>query len=73
MRLRKTAFSDPAAYFYRYSRLSDEEARETARHIWETINLANLRANILPTRQRARLILQKVQDHTVQTVHLRKI
>jgi len=73
MRLRKTAFSDPAAYFYRYSKLSDEEARATARHIWETINLANLKANILPTRQRARLILQKVQDHTVQTVHLRKI
>jgi len=73
MRLRKTAFSDPAAYFYRYSKLSDEEARATARHIWETINLANLKANILPTRQRARLILEKVRDHTVQTVHLRKI
>ena len=73
MRLRKTAFSDPAAYFYRYSKLSDEEARATAQDIWETINLANLRANILPTRQRARLILEKVRDHTVQTVHLRKI
>ena len=73
MRLRKTAFSDPAAYFYRYSRLSDEEARQTARQIWETINLKNLRANVLPTRQRARLILRKVADHTVQTVHLRKI
>lgn len=73
MRLRKTAFRDPAAYFYRYSKLSDEEARETARHIWETINLANLKANILPTRQRARLILRKIADHTVQTVHLRKI
>ncbi|MFP3921645.1 MAG: type I pantothenate kinase [Dichotomicrobium sp.] len=73
MQLRKTAFSDPAAYFYRYSKLSDAEARETARHIWETINLANLKANILPTRQRARLILHKIADHTVQTVHLRKI
>jgi len=73
MRLRKTAFRDPAAYFYRYSKLSDEEARATARQIWETINLANLKANILPTRQRARLILKKVSDHTVRTVHLRKI
>jgi len=73
MRLRKTAFRDPAAYFYRYSKLSDEEARATARQIWQTINLANLKANILPTRQRARLILKKVSDHTVRTVHLRKI
>ncbi len=73
MRLRQTAFSDPAAYFHRYSKLSDEEARQTARQIWETINLKNLRANVLPTRQRARLILRKVADHTVQTVHLRKI
>lgn len=73
MRLRETAFRHPKAYFYRYSKLSDEEARKTARHIWESINLVNLRANILPTRRRAHLILKKEPDHSVKTVLLRKL
>ncbi|MBB3770591.1 type I pantothenate kinase [Angulomicrobium tetraedrale] len=73
MRLRQTAFRDPAAYFHRYSTLSDSEADATARSIWHTINLANLRENILPTRQRADLILRKGGDHEVEAVALRKL
>ena len=73
MRLRSTAFRDPAAYFHRYSRLSPEEAEARARDIWKSINLKNLKENILPTRQRAQLILRKGADHHVQTVALRKI
>lgn len=73
MRLRKTAFRDPAAYFHRYSKLSDEEARETAEGIWETINLRNLKKNILPTRRRADLILHKTENHEVDQVALRKL
>src|SRR5215470_2193703 len=57
--LRGTAFRDPMSYFHRYSKLSDEEAIETATSIWSRINLVNLRENILPTRQRADLILKK--------------
>ncbi len=71
--LRQTAFRDPASYFHRYARLSDEEARAKALEIWSTINLANLRENILPTRQRADLILHKRADHTVGEVALRKL
>jgi type I pantothenate kinase len=33
----------------------------------------NLRENILPTRTRADLILEKGQDHPIERVHLRKI
>jgi len=73
MRLRETAFRDPAAYFHRYSSLSDDEADATARSIWRTINLVNLRENILPTRQRADLILHKGGDHEVEAVALRKL
>lgn len=73
MRLRQTAFRDPAAYFHRYSKLSDEEARATGMSIWRRINLANLLENILPTRQRAQLILRKGPDHAVETVSLRKL
>jgi hypothetical protein len=34
-----------------------------ARDIWHSINRPNLIENILPTRQRARLILRKAADH----------
>lgn len=71
--LRLTAFRDPLSYFHRYSTLSDTEAVETATGIWERINLLNLRENILPTRQRADLILTKDESHAVEEVALRKL
>ncbi len=73
LRLRQTAFRDPASYFHRYATLSEEEARAIGLSLWRTINLVNLTENILPTRQRADLILQKGQDHAVKTVALRKL
>jgi type I pantothenate kinase len=73
MRLRTTAFRDPAAYFHQYANLSPEAARERALAIWRMINLKNLEENILPTRQRARLILRKEADHHVASVALRKL
>jgi type I pantothenate kinase len=71
--LRSTAFRDPLSYFHRYSQVTDEEAQEIARGIWSRINLANLRENILPTRQRASLILRKGEDHRIESVALRKL
>jgi type I pantothenate kinase len=73
MRLRETAFRDPKAYFHRYSGITDKEADATAKSIWRSINLVNLRENILPTRQRADLILHKGGDHEVEAVALRKL
>lgn len=71
--LRGTAFRDPKSYFHRYSNLSDQEAIATAASIWERINLVNLNENILPTRQRADLILKKVASHQVEHVSLRRL
>jgi type I pantothenate kinase len=71
--LRGTAFSDPQSYFHRYSKLSDEDAVKTASSIWSRINLANLHENILPTRQRADLILTKGESHLVEEVALRRL
>src|SRR3954470_9383262 len=71
--LRETAFRDPKSYFHRYSKLDDKQAVETATSIWQRINLLNLRENILPTRQRAHLILKKAASHLVQEVALRKL
>jgi type I pantothenate kinase len=66
-------FRDPASYFHRYASLTEPEATETAQEIWRTINGVNLRENIVPTRDRARLILEKAPDHGVEGVRLRQI
>lgn len=71
--LRHTAFADPKSYFHRYARLSDAEAVATAISIWTRINLVNLHENILPTRQRADLILKKGESHLIEEVALRRL
>jgi type I pantothenate kinase len=71
--LRKTAFADPQSYFHRYAALTDDEARVEAQRIWQAVNEPNLLQNILPTRGRATLVLQKGDDHVVRRVRLRKL
>ncbi|MEO0730437.1 MAG: type I pantothenate kinase [Pseudomonadota bacterium] len=73
LRLRETAFKDPDAYFHRYAGLSDDAARARARDIWSTINEPNLTQNILPTRPRAKLILEKSADHSIKSISLRRL
>jgi type I pantothenate kinase len=73
LRLRDGAFRDPKSYFHRYASLTDAEAVTTATRIWDTINLVNLRENLLPTRPRADLVLRKGSNHFVKSVFLRKL
>src|SRR5690606_17496412 len=71
--LKASVFQDPASYFHHYRNLSEAEAREVAHNIWTSINLLNLRENILPTRERANVILRKRGDHTIGDIRLRQI
>jgi type I pantothenate kinase len=71
--LRETAFTDERSFFHHFAALSEDEAIQVARQIWRSINGANLHENILPTRERARLILEKAPDHSVRAVRLRKL
>ncbi len=71
--LRKGAFSNPNSYFRVFADISDDEAVERALGYWRDINLPNLLENVLPTRHRATLVLQKAADHTVERVSLRKL
>jgi type I pantothenate kinase len=71
--LRDTVFQDKESYFNRYASLSTQEAKKVARGIWAEINGPNLVKNIKPTRERARLILEKGPDHSVRSVELRKL
>lgn len=72
LKFREGAFANPVSYFHGYTKLSDKEAAKTARIIWREINRKNLRKNILPTRERASLILHKGANHAVDYVRLRK-
>jgi len=71
--LRDTVFKQPDSYFRHYGTLDTEHALKTASDIWSSINLVNLRENILPTRNRAKLILHKSGDHSIDYVKLRKL
>jgi type I pantothenate kinase len=71
--LRDSVFKADVSYFHRYSHLSTAEAIDTATRIWREINLVNLRANVLPTRERAHLILEKEPMHAVKRIRLRKL
>ena len=72
-RLRETAFTDPRSFFHRFSQMGDTDATAFGRWAWETINLPNLRQNVLPTRSRADLILKKGRSHAIEQVELRKL
>jgi type I pantothenate kinase len=71
--LRESAFRNPLSYFHRYAEMDATQALDRAQEIWRTINLPNLMENIISTRSRATLVLQKGEKHRVERVLLRKI
>ncbi len=73
LRLRETAFRDPASYFAKYASLTEQEAVDEAGRIWDGINGPNLAENIAPTRSRATLVLRKDDDHSVRYIRVRKL
>ncbi|MDI9604494.1 MAG: type I pantothenate kinase [Bacteroidota bacterium] len=72
-KLQQTAFQDPDSYFHPYASHPMEELLVLANQVWDEINLPNLTQNILPTRFRADLILEKGECHFVRGVRIRKI
>ena len=70
--LRETVFADPESLFHNYAALGEDEAEQLARFVWREINGVNLREEILPTRARAQLVLEKGLDHRVRRVRLRR-
>lgn len=73
MLFREKAYNDAEAFFYQFTKMSDDEATQFADNIWTSINETNLVENILPFKNRANLILQKGTDHFVEKVYLRKL
>ncbi|MEY4327363.1 MAG: hypothetical protein RIR71_33 [Actinomycetota bacterium] len=74
LQLWTSAFTNPRSYFHPLTKqLNQEQAMQRAEGFWKNINLPNLRENIEPTRSRAKLVMQKGDEHRVQQVLLRKI
>lgn len=73
LKLQRTVFQNPQSYFHHYKDLDSVQAREVALGIWQDINLRNLNENILPSRERANLVLRKRADHLIGEVWLRQI
>ena len=71
--LRETSLTDPRSYFNFLTRSTEEDTRNFGSSVWREINLANLRENIAPSRERAHLVLEKGNDHRVKRVRLRKL
>ena len=72
-KLQQTAFQNPNSYFHKYASYSEKKLMKFANKVWDDINLQNLQQNILPTRFRADLILEKGECHFVRGVRIRKI
>ena len=66
------AKDDPTNYYYPYAISDRASAFKMARRVWRDIDLRNLNDYILPTRNRADLILHKTKHHLIDKVFLRK-
>ena len=64
--------NDQDNYFYELAKKPREEALAYAQSVWESVNLPNLTQYILPTRERADLILRKSIGHGIGDIWLRK-
>lgn len=71
--LQQTRMQDSESYFHHLASATREEATQYAQRLWEKVNLPNLRENILPTRQRADVIIHKGADHRADRLLLRRI
>jgi len=67
-----TAFQEPDNFYYSYAIGNREDAFEMARGVWKNVNLKNLEEYIMPTKNRADLILHKSENHIIDEIHLRK-
>ena len=70
--LARQAADEPGSFFASWSGYRDEELTALAGSVWEHINEVNLHRHILPTRERADVVVRKDADHrVVEIVELR--
>lgn len=68
LRLCEEAEAHAASFYRMFVDLDDEGRRAVAEQTWDGINGVNLRDHILPTRDRADVVIEKGADHAVRDV-----
>ena len=62
---------DPRSFFAPFVAMTPEQVEGTARSVWQSVNLVNLREYIAPSRELADCVVSKNHDHTLRAVWLR--
>jgi len=65
------AINDPQSYFNQFKDMDRDALFAMASEVWETINLKNLNEYILPTRERADIIMKKGPHHIIQSISIK--
>lgn len=63
---------NPDSYFNKFKDMDHEALFAMAQQIWTDVNLLNLNEHILPTRERADIILHKGAHHIIETIRIKK-
>lgn len=71
--LMDTAFKDKDSYFKKFAGLNKMDAIKTASEIWDSVNGINYRKNIIKTKYRADLIIEKGMKHDIEKIMMRKL
>lgn len=70
---RKKAANNSNLFFHQFYQMNENEARDYAKSVWNTINKVNLIDNVLPYKDRANLIIKKNQSHKTESILLRRL
>lgn len=62
----------PEDYYHKFTEIPYSEAQAMAKRTWEKINLVNLNEYILPTRNRADIIIHKIENHYIDQLWMKK-
>ena len=65
------ARQDNGSFYHHFATMSTDQIERLAERVWRDVNGPNLRAHVLPTRDRADLILEKGPDHSVRRIRVR--
>ena len=66
------AKDDPTSYYYAFKDMNEDELYQLAKSVWDNINGKNLHEHILPTKQKADIIIKKASDHSIQEVRIKE-
>lgn len=70
--LMKKAENEPQNHHHKYVQMPYEDAIKQGQIFWNTVNLVNLENYILPTRNRADMVIHKSGDHYIDAIWMKK-